>query len=337
MTRLMDNLILLTVNLLVWLRFPVETFRTARAARGVPNIARPQHLAEKFLWRRLFDHNPRFPQLADKLRVRDHIRLSCPDLPLPALLWSHADAASAAAAGVSAGMVIKANHGCAMNFFPTGDESPATCAALYRRWLDTDYSAMRKEWAYRDIPRRVFSESRIKADDLIEISVHCCNGQTAGVAIFFDHKAEIERSSFYGPDGYEIGRFLREGKKWQCCRLGPLDKVLPDAGIVTRAMAAAARIGAGLDYVRVDFLCDGTALYPGELTFYHRAGYVPPTPPGSDNLYSRIANLWDLRQSWFLTSPQTGWRALYAAALARAVRPADRPGNAAPAPRILPQ
>lgn len=312
-----DRFFLHLFNAAIFLRHPVEVLRVARDRGGYPDIACPSHQSERLLWRKLFDHNPLFPVLADKVRARDYVAARCPDIAAPELLWSHADAAAAAAEGTSADVVIKANHGCDMNLFPDGTETRDSCESLYRRWLATDYSARRKEWCYRDIPRRIFAERRIRAKRLVDILVHCCDGKTVGVAVIFAHKTDHDRYSFYRPDGSEIGRFLREGRKWDCFRLGPLDEILDDPSIVTRAMAAGEKISAGLDYARIDFMSDGQALFSGEITFYHRSGYVPPAPRKSDNLYARIAANWDLRQSWFVQTAHRGWRGVYARALGR--------------------
>ncbi len=313
----LDRTFLHLVNGLLCLRYPVEAYRTARGRRGYPDIACPTHLSELFLWRRLFDTNPVFPVLADKLAARGHISARCPELASPDVLWVHSDPKAAAAEPVSDETVIKANHGCDMNLFPKGDETAQSREALFRRWLGTDYSRRRKEWCYRDIPRRIFAERKIKARRLVDILVHCCDGKAVAIAVIFEHKTDWDRFSFYRPDGTEIGRYMREGRSWVCFRLGPLKEILTDTRIVTKAVEAAEKIAKGLDYVRVDFMSDETDIYAGELTFYHRSGYVPPSPRKSDNLYALIAANWDLRNSWFVASRHNGWRGAYARALGR--------------------
>ena len=79
-----------------------------------------------------------------------------------------------------------------------------------------------------------------------------------------------------------------------------------------RLSAAALQLSAGLDFVRCDlYLVDGE-IYFSEMTFYSAGGYCwvsIPTLTGACN------EAWDLRRSWFMQTPQTGWRKLYARAL----------------------
>jgi hypothetical protein len=75
-------------------------------------------------------------------------------------------------------------------------------------------------------------------------------------------------------------------------------------------------IGADFDHLRVDFLTDGTRLFLGEITIYNLGGIAYSTGQLTDTPLNRS---WDLRRSWFMRSPQKGWRKAYAAALRRAI------------------
>lgn len=63
-----------------------------------------------------------------------------------------------------------------------------------------------------------------------------------------------------------------------------------------------------------------------ELTIRNRAGYTEGLGTGPI-LEDVLTRRWDLRRSWFLTMPQTGWRGSYAQALRRAI---DRHARANP-------
>mgnify|MGYP002713246949 CR=1 FL=1 len=89
---------------------------------------------------------------------------------------------------------------------------------------------------------------------------------------------------------------------------------------IDRAIEIAREIGARFDSVRVDFLCNDTELFLGEITFNSGAGRSPlgflPDIPSN--------RLWDLRKSWFMTTPQRGWREVYRRALLRELDRAAR-------------
>lgn len=316
MITLFHVAVIAAVNLWLVLRYPVEAYRTLRSKRGLPNIALPDHMAERLLWRRLIDHNPQFPVWADKLRGKEFVQSRVPDISVPETLWVEADPDAAAARGTDPETVIKANHGCDMNFFPKGDEDAATCAAMYRDWLAVDYSAVRKEWCYRDIPRRIFAERRIKAGRLIDVNVRCADGKALLTSIIQNNKTDAMRYSYYLPDGREFGFFGKDATgKLALHKMGPIEDVLGRPALYARIIDAAERISRGIDYGRFDFMTDGTEVYGGEITLYPSAGYVPPIPPGVPNHNLITAGGWDLRKSWFVSTPAPGWRGLYARAM----------------------
>ena len=58
----------------------------------LPNPAAPESYHERVLWRKIFDRNPLFVTLTDKLAAKAHMSSACPELALPRTLWSGRDA-----------------------------------------------------------------------------------------------------------------------------------------------------------------------------------------------------------------------------------------------------
>jgi len=53
----------------------------------LPNLSRPSTKHEKFLWRKIFDRNPMYRLISDKLLVRSFIKARCPDLDVAEIIW----------------------------------------------------------------------------------------------------------------------------------------------------------------------------------------------------------------------------------------------------------
>jgi hypothetical protein len=79
-----------------------------------------------------------------------------------------------------------------------------------------------------------------------------------------------------------------------------------------------------VDYARFDFLLSEGKLYRGKITFYPSNGYgrireyVPggfTYVPGEQT--EAIFAVWDVRSTWFLSTPQSGWRERYRQLLLR--------------------
>jgi hypothetical protein len=78
------------------------------------------------------------------------------------------------------------------------------------------------------------------------------------------------------------------------------------------ALQISRQIGGHFDHMRVDLISDGRKLWFSELTIYNMAGYLPVV---GDVASEPVNTSWDLEQSWFMRTPQTGWKRFYAAQL----------------------
>lgn len=64
--------------------------------------------------------------------------------------------------------------------------------------------------------------------------------------------------------------------------------------------------------MRVDFMWADGQLFACEMTPYAGSGYGRFKENWVTDTFTR---LWDMRQSWFLSTPQASWRGAYAEAL----------------------
>lgn len=92
-----------------------------------------------------------------------------------------------------------------------------------------------------------------------------------------------------------------------------------DAGFVAppqlaQAVAHAASLSAGVDFLRVDFLAGESELYLSEIPLYPASGY------GKDNWWGEVIyRFWiaAIQKSWPLSTPQPWPRSIYIAAFRR--------------------
>ena len=298
------------VNLFVYLRHPNQIRRFLKRTGRFPNAAFPRTVQEKFLWRKIFDHNPLFTEVSDKLRAKDLAARLCPDLRSPRVLWQGLTAEDIPEQLLLGTDVLKANHGCNFNIFLPRPER-ARLARITAKWLARPYGRKQGEWAYRDIQRRLFIEERIASPSgkpLAEYKVHTCAGKAVWIFFIVDRSGGTPSGSLFLPDG----RCIRDsGIKGF---VEGADRPPDNLGM---AIEFAEKLGAQFDYLRCDILeCDG-ALFFNELTVYPQTG----SPWNRDaEILKRWSESWDLTRSWFLSSPQSGWRARYATALRHRLR-----------------
>ncbi len=326
--RCADAAILLAVEVWVRLRHPrlIRGYRLREPRLwGIPRlrrlgcIARPRTGNDKYLWRKIFDHDPRFVTLSDKLACKARVAaMSLPGLEIPRTLWQGTDPSGIPAALLRGDAVLKASHGYAMNLMIRGGRpGRAKVEAAGRNFMARRHGEDSLQWGYFGVPSRIFLEEMIAGagPDLQELKLYTFGRQVVRVIHIRDRFGSLGAAAWV----LAPGGGLRRDPEGAVVAQTPLDAPLP--ATAERAMEIAAELGAEFDHMRVDLLTDGARLWLSELTVYNLGGHFPGFGHDPGHPVSRF---WDIRRSWFLTAPQPGWRGVYARALRRRLDAADR-------------
>ena len=277
--------------------------------KSVPDPAFPRALQDKWLWRKVFDRSPTLTRVTDKLGVRDWLNDKGIEASTPTVLWVGNRAENIPEDVLGSAVVIKANHGWNMNIFL--DKAPENREAFDAKangFLKSSHGRSQMQWAYFDIEPKLFVEEMVSNLE-VELKFYCFGSKTERLITIFDKLSENDSADVWvrAPDGgwmrSKIGSVLTENRA---------NRPIPDC--IVEAERLAQEIGSHFDHIRVDFLYDGQQLYLGELTVYNLGGHFVGIP--EDEAASMNA-AWDIRNSWFLTTPQKGWRRIYANALRR--------------------
>ncbi len=329
---ILDQIFLSIVRAAVLLRYARATRMYLKLSdqKGLPDPALPKTVSDKYFWRKVFDRNPDFARIADKIDVRDWLAENGFELLAPKIVWTGEDAADIPDEFWTPGYVLKANHGCAWNIFlldpmPDRETVVRQSNALLKRTFGNQWA----ELFYSDIKPRLLIEEYLD-DARIEMKFFMFGNVVQCVFVRYD------------------SRDRAVGDKWRLDENGDLfvaDEVL--ATVPTRAheplpetagpaMALAKEFGRHFDHVRVDILSDGKKMWFGELTFTNLGGHV-----NGDLQFSvdEMNALWDIRKTWFFTTPQKGWRKWYAAALLRRLNARSasvQSADSVPAPQTSP-
>ncbi len=303
------RLVLAVARLLLTLRHPALVVRFVMKLGHLPNPAAPESYHERVLWRKIFDRNPLFVTLTDKLAAKAHIRSACPGLALPRTLWSGRDAIDIPLDLLAGNVVVKTNHGCAMNIFvANGDPDRGFIIAKARHWLTKRYGRRDGEWAYRPVVPTVFVEERLAlagSSIATDIKVHVCGGVITHAWV---EDKVARRSLLLDRDANPLpGRDPDYPREDQAV---PVNARLLD--FVRQAISMAPVIAGDLDYIRVDFLVTDRCLYAGEIVVYPGAGYGTTTNPA---FAGEIERLWRLDRSHYLRQRHSGLAGVYASAL----------------------
>ncbi|KQV05861.1 ATP-grasp fold amidoligase family protein [Devosia sp. Root105] len=325
-----DRLIFAVVQLLCLLLYR-SLRREFRRRRGrLPNLAQPTEHTDLVQWRKIFDHDPRFTLFSDKLATKYWAAEHFPDIRVAMPIWVGTTPEELPDALVVPGNVVKASHGFRMNHFPERTPLPRTeLNALLHSWLQRSHY-IQDQWAYRDIPRRLFVEPRIgNGAGLVEYTFRSHDGVVSAGFVSLDQHADSERQAHFDGAGRRLPNKLGVPDTMHL----PADYVLPPSYF--EAMGLAQRLSRGIDHVRVDFLVDGADIYLGEMTVYPSAGYGREREASNAPLIER-AWFEAFHNCWFLSHPQPWPLSLYQGAFRRWVvehrRVLSAAPSAAPAP-----
>lgn len=319
--RLRDKAIFCMVLGWIYIRYIPEILRFRHRLAYLPNAATPRTLNEKFLWRKIFDHSPLIGRLTDKLEAKAYFAKECPSLAQAELIWIGEDVSALPQSALAGDVVVKSNCGSGQNVFSyAGQQNHQETRDRVRRWIERrrPYGKSGLEWGYSQVRRKVLVERLIRdefGNPPINVNVHACDGEVV-IAHVWRHLTEAAER--HAPDLTAVYDCDRKRLAAAPLRKGEPNPTFPDDFQPPASMALAYQyaksLSRGIDFVRVDFLCTPNEVFAGEMTFYSHAGYLQ----WNDRfLQEEISRMWDLRKSWFLTSPQPGWRGIYAGALRR--------------------
>lgn len=303
-----DGAVLALVRSWCFIRYPRLCGRTFKRSRALPNPAAPVSDVDKFLWRKIFDHNPLFTMACDKLASKTYAKSVCPELKFAEIFWSGDDPKLIPQQVLAGSVVVKANHGSRWNVMvQNGRVDRAAMRKRASGWMKRQYGRSFGEWGYKHATRCLFVEEMLLEDGKptqSEYKFHISGGQTAFV--FLERKTEQAGEQKFNLD--------RDGQLFAPSVDGDANLLnFSRPACFQRMRSIAERLAEPFDYVRCDLYELDGEIYFSELTVYPTSGV------GTRNQKLKLKQLrntmWDLRRSWFLTTPQTGWRKVYAATM----------------------
>ena len=160
----MGKALFLILDILIYVRHPRLMVSFHKHLGYWPRPASPARYNEKYLWRKLFDHDPRFTECTDKLRAKALVRARYPDIRVPKTYWEGDDPQMIPVSILSGTCVVKANHGCGWNMLVVdGKVKQSELKQKASKWMRRRYGRRRAEWAYKNITPRLFVEEMVTA------------------------------------------------------------------------------------------------------------------------------------------------------------------------------
>ncbi len=253
-------------------------------------LLRPKRYTDKMQWRKLFDLNPIYAVITDKLAVRDFVASRVNSDILVPLLWSGADPAAVPLDAIAPPYVVKSTH--ASGHILLVKDRQSVDAELVRdtfgTWLETCYGTENSEPGYIHVPRRL----------LVERMLLCTDGKAPieHRLFVFDGAVRFVQTTYRDAQGPHHGAF--HSKEWQ-----PLNwhlrspnqaELFSKPKRLAEMIEIAERLAKGFDHMRVDLYETDLDIWFGELTPYSWSGLTMFVPDEADKL---VGSLWPIHRS----------------------------------------
>ncbi len=262
-------------GLLNWLSDEPYLRLMYRAATGRKlDLRTPRLFNEKLQWLKLYDRNPMYTVMADKVKAKDYVaeRIGR-DYIIPTLgVWDAADDVDFGS--LPERFVIKCNHNSGKGMYICRDRNMMDERKVrdgLRKGLAEDYYKHGREWPYRDIPRRILAEQYMEDEsgcELKDYKFFCFNGEPKFMYLSND-LSKNARTDFFDMDYTHLNMRMKDSNS-------QIPPALPEEFDEMKDLSI--RLSKGIPFLRVDFYIINHKVYFGELTFYHNAGFFQIFP-----------------------------------------------------------
>lgn len=250
-----------------------------------PNIRRPRSFNEKIAHRKIFTRDHRFTDLADKWKVRTHVKEKIGSEYLTEVYQMVTNIEDLDISSLPATFVVKGRHDTGSVVFVDDKAKEDWCTLRRRlaRTLESGLDPTSNEYWYADIPRGLIFEERLrdrKYNVPLDFKFYVFHGEVKFVQVIHDRQLR-KTMRFYD----RLWRPLSVRRPGQStapviARPKQLDQMIEVAEI----------LGADFDFVRIDLYApnDERVVF-GEFTFAPASGRQPFVPRSFD---------WELGSYW---------------------------------------
>lgn len=235
------------------------------------NLNDPKTFNEKLQWLKLYNRKPEYTVMVDKYKVRKYVADTIGEQYLIPLLGVWDDPEDIDFDALPEQFVLKCNHNSGLGMCICKDKSKLDIPKVKRdlkKGLEQDYFLTRREWPYKDVPRRIIAEKYMSdgfTEELKDYKFYCFNGVMQFVMINSDRNTAKPTKADYFDRDFNWLDFIW-GYPHADTRPSKPNKY-------DEMIAVAEKLSNGLPHVRVDLYECNNQIYFGELTFFDGSGF----------------------------------------------------------------
>ncbi len=258
------------------------------------DLKNPKSMNEKLQWMKLYDRDPKYTVMVDKLLVRDYIAKKIGEEYLIPLLGVWDDPNKIDFDSLPEKFVLKCNHNSGLGMCICKDKSRLDVEKVrkeLRKGIRQNYYLTGREWPYKNVPRRIICEqymtdgiSGSESEGLTDYKFYCFGGRVDYVVVCIDRHLNDPKFYFFDRE-WKLQRLNARGKA------APADFTLRKPACMDKMFDLASELSKDLYFVRVDLYECGGKIYFGELTFFPDSGYDSNRLRETDELLGELIDL----------------------------------------------
>lgn len=252
------------------------------------NLEHPRDYQEKLQWLKLYNHDPKYTRMVDKITAKEYAAEVIGDqYIIPTLgVWEHFDQIDFDK--LPNQFVLKTNHsGGNTGVVVCTDKSKLNKVQAKKR-LETSlkssvYTKLR-EWPYKNVKPMIMAETFMSDDSefnkggLSDYKFTCFNGTADNVMVCTD-RASGETKFYFFDQSWNLMPLNVRGKNTD-----PSFK-LPKPACMDEMFEIAGKLSEGIPFLRVDLYCINERPYFGETTFFPASGFDPNILPETEKYF----------------------------------------------------
>ncbi len=244
------------------------------------NLKCPCSFSEKLQWLKLYDRKEEYTKYVDKYLVREYIKEQLGEEYLIPLIgvWDEVDEIDFDS--LPEQFVIKCNHNSGRGMCICKNKSELNLQLAKKKLKEgiaENYYLKGREWPYKNVKRKIVAEKFMcdhSQTDLVDYKFMCFNGEVKCCFVCTDRQTNLKITVVDSKwnvvpvrrYGLENSPDIKPPQNWELM------------------LEFAAKLSAGIPFVRIDFYEINQKIYFGEITFFPASGFEKFEPYEWDNV-----------------------------------------------------
>lgn len=249
----------------------------------------PKTFNQKLQWLKLYDRNPRYINMVDKILVKEYVSdIIGKEYVIPTLgVYNSFDDINFEE--LPDKFVIKCNHDSGSIVICNDKKKFDYIKAKKKinKGLETDAFFWGREWPYKNVKPKIIVEKYMSTEEqkeLLDYKFFCFNGEPKFLYVSEGLSNHSTATISFADMNYELTKFHRKDYK-------PFEKLPPKPKNFEEMKELARKLSKDIPFLRVDLYEIEGKIYFGELTFYPASGYLPFEPEEYDKFLGDMLEL----------------------------------------------